>query len=182
MPLKQAAAFVKSWDFREAALGLATINASVNRRERFGSQENPDAFLRFRDRCEGGKVAVIGRFAYLEKRLEGLCDMYVLERAPSGDDYPDPACEYLLPDMDVIFITGSTVQNKTMPRLLELSKDAFTIISGPSAPMDDVLFQMGADALCGFCVTKPDVCERAVTNCAGIFASGDMVCVEKGDR
>ncbi len=179
MPLGEAAGLVKSWDFEQASFGLAAINAVVNDAGTLPVTENPDAFLRVRDRCEGKKVAVIGRFAYLETRLKGLCDLYVLERMPGERDYPDMACEYLLPDMDVVFITGCTVSNKTLPRLLRLSKDAFTVISGPSTPMDGVLLQMGADALCGFCVMDEAAARAAVSDCAGIFKSGRMVCIEK---
>ena len=125
---------------------------------------------------------MIGRFAYLEMRLEGLCDLHVLERFPGARDYPDMACEYLLPDMDVVFITGCTVSNKTLPRLLQLSKKAFTVISGPSTPMDTELLHMGADALCGFCVTDETAARKAVSECAGIFKSGRMVCMEKENR
>ena len=179
MPLHEAAKMVKSWDFEEASFGLAAINAIINDANKLPVTENPDAFLRYKDRCLGRKVAVIGRFAYLENRLEGLCDLHVLERLPGEKDYPDAACEYLLGDMDVVFITGCTVSNKTLPRLLQLSKDAFTIISGPSTPMHPMLFDMGADALCGFCVTDEQAALRAVEDCSGIFLSGRMVCMEK---
>ena len=178
MPLSEAAACIRSWDFERASFGLAAINAVLNDARRLPVTENPDAFLRYRDRCLSKKVAVIGRFAYLESRLEGLCDLYVLERLPGEKDYPDAACEYLLPEMDVVFITGCTVSNKTLPRLLQLSQRAFTVISGPSTPMDPVLLAMGADALCGFCVTDADAAVRAASDCAGIFVSGRMVCIE----
>lgn len=177
--LSEAVKLVKSWDFEEASFGLAAINAVINDEKKQPVTENPDAFLRYRDRCEGKKVAVIGRFAYLEKRLEGLCDLHVLERRPGEKDYPDAACEYLLGDMDVVFITGCAISNKTMPRLLQLSKKAFTIISGPSTPMDPALFELGADALCGFCVTDEAACLRAADDCAKMFACGRMTCLER---
>ncbi|MDO4547022.1 MAG: DUF364 domain-containing protein [Clostridia bacterium] len=181
MPLSRAAEMIKSWDFSQAAIGLAAINAHLNRGALFGSQQNPDAFLRYRDMARGKKVGVVGHFAYLESRLAGICDMCVLERKPSAGDYPDPACEYLLPEMDVVFITGSAVINKTMPRLLELCKNAFTVICGPSTPMDGVFFEMGADALCGFCVNDARDCLRLVAQDAAIFPCGQMVCVERGE-
>ena len=179
MPLSEAAKLIKSWDFEEASFALAAINAVINDAGRLPVTENPDAFLRYKDRCIGKRVAVIGHFAYLESRLEGLCDLHVLERRPSPTDYPDAACEYLLRDMDVVFITGCTVSNKTMPRLLQLVSNAFTIISGPSTPMDPMLLEMGADALCGFCVTDEHACLQAASDCAGVFKSGRMVCLEK---
>ncbi|MGN0759821.1 MAG: Rossmann-like domain-containing protein [Candidatus Ventricola sp.] len=179
MPLEEAAQLVKSWDFEVASVGLAAINAVVNAPKLHPVCENPDAFLRYRDRAAGKKVAVIGRFAYLESRLKGLCDLYVLERRPGPEDYPDPACEYLLPDMDVVFITGCAVGNKTMPRLLQLCQRPFTVISGPSTPMHPVFFELGADALCGLCITDEQACRAAASDCAGIFAAGRMVCLEK---
>ena len=179
MGLAEAAALVKSWDYEVASLGAAAINAVVNDPRTLPITENPDAFLRYKDRCIGKKVAVIGHFAYLENRLEGLCDLYVLERRPGAGDYPDPACEYLLPEMDVVFITGCAVGNKTMPRLLQLCAKPFTVISGPSTPMDGTLLDMGADALCGFCVTDEAACLAAAERCEGIFKSGRMVCLEK---
>ena len=36
----------------------------------------------------------------------------MIERRPGAKDYPDAACEYLLPEMDAVFITGSTAANK----------------------------------------------------------------------
>lgn len=182
MPLHEAARLVKSWDFEQASVGLAAINAVLNDPARHAVCENPDAFLRYRDRAAGKKVAVIGRFAYLEQRMKDLCDLYVLERAPGAQDYPDPACEYLLPDMDVVFITGCALGNKTMPRLLQLCQKPFTVISGPSTPMDPILLEMGADALCGLCITDETACRAAASDCAGIFAAGRMVCMEKTEE
>ena len=82
MPLREAARLVKRWDFRQAALGLAAVNAAINRTERFADCGEPDAFLRYRDRAQGRRVAVVGRFQYLEERLKPICDLSVLERAP----------------------------------------------------------------------------------------------------
>ncbi len=179
MSVREAALLVKSWDLEEAALGLAAINACINRDRRFRDCGEADAFLRFRDRARGKKVAVIGRFAYLEERLKSICDLSVLERNPGAEDYPDPACEYILPEMDIVFITGCTVSNKTLPRLLQLSENAFTVLTGPSTPMSEVLFHYGVDALCGFCVTDKESCRRAVSRKQSVFSSGRMVCLEK---
>jgi hypothetical protein len=179
MPLNEAVQLVKSWDFEEATLGLAAINSQLNRNSLFPAEGEPDAFLRYRDRIQGKKVAIIGRFQYLEKHLKGICDSVVLERRPHEGECPDPACEYILPEMDFVYITGSTVSNKTLPRLLQLSQKAYTVIAGPSTPMTSALFEFGADALCGFCVTDENECVRAAAGSQGIFSCGRMVCWEK---
>lgn len=179
IPVREAAELVKSWDFEEAAFGLAAINACLNIDSAFHDTGEADAFLRFKERARGKKVAVVGRFAYLEERLEPICELSVLERIPSAEDYPDSACEFILPDMDLVFITGCTVSNKTLPRLLQLTKDAFTVLAGPSTPMTEELFRFGADALCGFCVTDEERCRQAVSRKQSVFACGRMVCLEK---
>ena len=180
MRVAEAAILVKSWDYEEASLGLAAINSHFNRIGRFPDHGEPDAFLRYREHVIGKKVAVIGRFRYLEERLKEICYLSVLERKPQEGEYPDAACEYILPEMDFVFITGCTVSNKTLPRLLQLSRQAYTVIAGPSTPMAETLFDFGADALCGFCVTDEDSCLRAVDRRQGLFSCGRMVCLERG--
>ena len=84
--------------------------------------------------------------------------------------------------MDMVFITGCTVGNKTLPRLLRLAKDAYTVVTGPSTPMTEALFGFGADALCGFCATDEGACLRAVADEQGLFDGGRMVVLERSER
>ena len=100
------------------------------------------------------KAAIIGHFYNLEKFLTGAASISVLERKPWPGDYPDSACEYLLPQQDFVFITGSAFVNKTLPRLLQLSSAARAIVLGPSTPMSPTLFDYGADELSGL---APDI-------------------------
>lgn len=139
MPLREAAAFSKSWELEEASVGVAAINAWHNRAAWLPVRENADAFLRYRSRAEGKRVGVIGRFAYLEKRLEPICDLYVIERQPGAKDYPDAACEYLLPEMDAVFITGSTAANKNPAAVAGVVK---TCVYGGLRPVQAVEFSL----------------------------------------
>lgn len=77
----------------------------------------------------------------------GICDLVVLERRPLPGDYPDPASEYLLSDWEYVFITGTTIINKTLPRLLELCRGSKIILTGPSTPLTPALFRHGIDVL-----------------------------------
>ena len=77
-------------------------------------------------------VVVIGHFPHVD-RLAEYAELTVLERNCRDDiDMPDPACEYVLPQADFALITGVTLENKTAPRLLELAKDAYVTMVGPS--------------------------------------------------
>jgi uncharacterized protein (DUF4213/DUF364 family) len=162
-PLKYLASLSKSWNFTEASIGVAAINAYFNNKDtwkntaaagqmpwKIVSSEN--AFDAYGQTVTGKRVAVIGHFHQLEKYLTGAKEVCVLERRPTGGDYPDSACEYLLPQQDYVFITGATLVNKTLPRLLELSKNAKVVLVGPSSPMTPILFSHGVEEISGFMV------------------------------
>ena len=58
-----------------------------------------------------------------------------------------------MPDMDLVFITGMALTNKTLPRLLQLAASCRVVITGPSLPMAEILFDFGADILSGVAVS-----------------------------
>jgi len=79
--------------------------------------------------------------------------VYIIERVPKAGDYPDAACDWILPRCDLVIITGSSLINKTLPHLLSLCEDATTILTGPSVPMCPALLDFGIDRLAGMVVT-----------------------------
>jgi uncharacterized protein (DUF4213/DUF364 family) len=169
MSLRELAGAVKSWNFADASLGMAAINAFHNSPDRpriaqaLARGGGAGAFEIWRTRAAGKKVAIIGHFFHVEKTLGEVCELSILEQQPSPGDYPDSACEYLLPQQDFVFATGVTFINKTLPRLLELSQKSGLILAGPSVPMAPLLFDYGVLDLQGFVATDPGLC-RAVAN------------------
>ncbi|MDD3167843.1 MAG: DUF364 domain-containing protein [Eubacteriales bacterium] len=187
-PLKYLASLSKSWNFIEASIGVAAINAYYNNKEtweRSGLPENPpwqiveseDAFEAYANAVEGKKAAVIGHFRQLEEYLAGAKSLSILERRPTADDYPDSACEYILPEQEYVFITGSALINKTLPRLLALSKAAHVILVGPSTPMTPILFAHGVDELSGFMAGSKDnlIDAASIAGHRAFFASGERI-------
>lgn len=146
--LKDAAALCRDWNFLTAAVGTAALNCWLNSRD-FDGAETKNTFDDYAEYARNKKTAIIGHFRMLEKSLLDISRISILERLPEPGDYPDSACEYILPEQDLVFITGSAFTNKTLPRLLELSKNARTVIVGPSTPMSSILFEHGADELSG---------------------------------
>lgn len=183
--LKSLARCAKSWNFKEASLGVAAINAYYNKEPqiydrsiRAGGEKEEDAFILYGDEMKGKKVAVVGHFPFLEKQLRGNCELTILEREPQAGDYPDPACEYLLAEQDFILVTGSTLVNKTLPRLLQLKKaESRLIMVGPSVTLSPVLYEYGVDALSGMVIKDVEKAEKIVLKgvCGGIFQAGKMV-------
>lgn len=161
--LRDVAALAKSWNFAEAGIGVAAINAWWCQVERAGSNGfarcavDPwqHIFDPWAEAVAGKVVSVIGHFPFAPNSLCSAAEMRMLERCTEPGDFPDPACEYLLPDSDFVFISGSAFVNKTMPRLLQLSADATTVVIGPSTPLAPSLFDHGVDFLSGFVATEP---------------------------
>jgi uncharacterized protein (DUF4213/DUF364 family) len=197
-PLKDIAALVKSWDFQEASLGAAAINCyfnSVDRVKALGglkgidlenlnneSRKRKDALIAFQDEISGKKVAMIGHFPNIEHQFKDRCELTILERNPQMGDFPDPAIEYILPEQDYLFITGMTLTNKTLPRLLDLAIGNVKIsIVGPSICIAPQILAMGVDNISGYCVTDRYVLDHAIRRGGNysIFDAGVMVSVDK---
>jgi hypothetical protein len=150
-------------------MGLAAINSELNApavakrncSEQLEESENQDVFSYLLDELRGKKVAVIGHFYNIE-RLNEVCELSVLERRPEAGDLPDPACEYILEEQDVVVMTATTLINKTMPRLLSLSAGARIVVAGPSTPLHPLMFGHGIDLLGGLLVEDESSVWRAV--------------------
>lgn len=151
----QAAQAVRSWSLEEASEGMAVINAFYNTPERISEL---NASCSYDKSCtqgmdtDGKKIALIGHLKLQPDALSGADKVYIIEREPKDGDYPDSACEYILPDCDIVIITASAFINKTMPRLLKLSENAKTVVIGPSAPLCPEIMQHGIDRLSGMVV------------------------------
>lgn len=197
LKLKDIAKLCKSWNFTEASIGLAAINNYFNSREKLEelgvfkdhnfkrkdlkSRKEKDAFLDYANKVKGKNVAVIGHFPKLETKLEPICNMSILERNPSMGDYPDSACEYILPEQDYVFITGMTFINKTLPRLLEIMKNkGKVILVGPTVPITPILFKYGIAGISGFCVIEKDEMSEIIKTGrnTAIFKAGRMISLE----
>ena len=156
MSLRDLAALSTSWSFVEATAGVAALNAwygSVNVATANGliiDEGENDGFRVYRKLVEGKRVTVVGHFPLIE-RMGDICDLTILERMPQAGDLPDPACEFIIPEQDYLFSTGITLQNKTMPRLLELAREGGVevILVGPSVVPAPVLFDYGVVCTAG---------------------------------
>lgn len=171
-PLKEIAMLSKSWNFVEAAIGVAAINCWYNHHARIKkcgethpefSANARDAFDVYAKEIEGKKVAIVGHFPFIENRFKGHCEISILERNPSLGDFPDSACEYILQEQDYVFVTASTLVNKTFPRLLALSENAKFIMVGPSTPLTPILFEHGVYGLSGLIINDKDTLENILS-------------------
>jgi uncharacterized protein (DUF4213/DUF364 family) len=180
LQLKTLATCARSWCFEEASIGIAALNAFYNTPDNNPAlkaclAEGSDAAkgsapVRQSDivstevrAAAGKKVTVIGHFPHLDE-LADSCELTILERNPSGTDLPDPACEYLLPEQDLVIITGITGTNKTLKRLLELCEGVRTVLAGPSCICSEALFDYGVNVIGGAIVTNTDEARQRVSH------------------
>lgn len=171
LTVSEAAAAVKSWNFEEASLALAAANAFYNTPERMSALHCAEPFENYCTRgidFRGRTVGIVGHMHGTEEMRRDAKDIFILERDPREGDYPDPACDFLLPQCDIVLITGSSIINKTLPHLLDLCRDAYTILVGPSVPMCPALLDFGIDRLSGLVITdRAGMRERCAANAPG---------------
>jgi hypothetical protein len=91
-----------------------------------------------------------------------------LYRQPAPGDLPDTACEYLLPEAEWVFITASSIPNKTFPRLAELSRNAVSVLMGPTTPWLPDLYHFGIDYLAGVEIADNETLRQTVAEGGGV--------------
>lgn len=164
-PTTELVQWLNSWEPCQAAVGASVVNALINASSGALSQSVPldngfpahlQVFGHFAPQLAGASVAVIGRYPGLENCFGPEVKLTCIERRPQPGDLPDPAAEFILPAADWVFITASSIANKTLPRLLELSRDARVVLMGPSLPWLMDWADFGVNYLAGVATTDPD--------------------------
>ena len=166
MKLKDLAPACKSWNLTEAGFGMAAVNAFYNTCQR---AEALHAYEPFDNYCTDGldlrgkQIGVVGHLNMPQRIYDQAASVRILERSPRPGDYPDSACDWLLPQCDVVIITASTLVNKTLPHLLELCRNAYTILAGPSCPLCPQLLELGLDRIAGLVITDVEGMKYKIT-------------------
>lgn len=170
-PLRELSAWINEWDAYQATVGMAAINAAINSQPITDGVSlnagNLAVFEHFLPQLTGKKVVVIGRYPHIERYAEHL-DLSIIERQPIASDYPDAACEFLLSDADWVFLTATSLINKTFPRLAELSQHATTVLMGPTTPWLPQLAEFGIDYLAGVEVYDAEKLQQTVAEGGGV--------------
>jgi uncharacterized protein (DUF4213/DUF364 family) len=154
----ELAARLKSDAPLEASLGLAALNSLI---EPTGRRAN--ALEIILDKAPGKTVTIIGRFPFNPQVIAAAGKVNVLEIEPQEGELPASVAPEVIPRSDIAVITATAIINKTISGLLEHSKDTFTIVLGPSTPMNDVLFDYGADVVAGVKVVESPALFSGIT-------------------
>jgi uncharacterized protein (DUF4213/DUF364 family) len=145
---RELAGLLRSHNTLEASIGMAALNALLEVDEGRCSEVNAREVIL--ERGAGKRVAIVGHFFFVEqvRRAAGKC--WVLELDPRPGDLPAEQAAQVLPQADVVALTGTSLINHTFDRLIPLCRSgAFVILLGGSAPLTPVLLDWGVDAVSG---------------------------------
>jgi uncharacterized protein (DUF4213/DUF364 family) len=158
----ELASLARSESSLEAGIGLAAINSLLEVDEARCVELNAGDLLI--DRGRGKRVALIGHFPFVPALREAAARLQVLELRPQSGDAAASEAEVIVPEADVVAITGSAFINHSLEALLDLCrKDAFVVVLGPTTPLSPVLFDHGADVISGTRVIDPELALRCVS-------------------
>jgi uncharacterized protein (DUF4213/DUF364 family) len=151
-----------SHNLLESVIGMATINSLLEIDEQGCVELNAGDIIA--EEGAGKKVAIVGHFPFVSRLRESASDLWVIEKNPRDGDFGEAESESLIPQADVVGITGTAFTNHTIEYLLGLCQPkAYVVIIGDTAPLSPVLFDYGIDAVAGTKVINPELALRCVS-------------------
>ncbi|BFH74612.1 DUF364 domain-containing protein [Sulfurisphaera javensis] len=169
--------YLLSFNLLESSVGLAAINSVIT--PSYNSNYNGlDLALELGKNKRIVMVGYYGNYPNLEGFKKIAKEFIILELNPflidvSRGIFPSTAAEHYIPKADIVIITGMTIINKSIDRLIELAKkegDAITFIVGPSTPMLKDLLDFGIDVLAGLMVVNEKGFIKKITQGCGIIS------------
>jgi len=146
----------------EAAIGMAAINSLLEINDEKCLELNASELIA--EKGKGKTVAIVGHFPFIPS-LRGLVkELRVIEKNQREGDFPEVEAENIIPQADVVGITGTAFTNHTIEQLLKLCQpEAYVVILGDTAPLSPILFDYGIDAVSGTRVIDPELALRCVS-------------------
>jgi uncharacterized protein (DUF4213/DUF364 family) len=146
---QNAARLLLSDDVAAAAVGLATLNALIQPDETLLSTVDAADWLS--SQSAGRNVAVFGRFPFVEGEIRPYArQVWVFEQLPQVDEFGAEDMASVLPKVEIVAITSSSILNHTLDSILpHIAPHSTVVLLGPSTPLTPKLFDSGISALFG---------------------------------
>jgi len=146
----------------QASVGMAAINSALevdlNRCQSINAAEI------LYEKGKNKKVVVVGHFPFVNKLREITKDLWVVERKPQSGDIPASEAKRVIPQADVIAITGTALINGSIGELLSwCPKESIVMVLGATTPLSPVWFDYGVDLISGTRVIDPELVLRLVS-------------------
>jgi len=136
---------LRSKDLCKASVGAAVLNALLPL-VKYRKLNVFEHILNIAHRYK--KIGVVGRFPFINELRKINSNVLVFELEPKEGELPATLEDELLPDCDMVVITGTSLVNHTLEKLLRLSR-GYTFVIGPTTPLSPLLFDYGADLIAG---------------------------------
>jgi uncharacterized protein (DUF4213/DUF364 family) len=146
----------------EAAIGMATINSLLDIDvERCQDLNARDLIA---EKGKGKRIAIVGHFPFIPLLREHARELWVIEKNPQEGDFTEAEADNLIPQADIVGITGTAFTNHTLEHLLKLcTPRAYIVILGDTTPLSPIVFDYGVDAVSGTKVIDPERALRCVS-------------------
>jgi uncharacterized protein (DUF4213/DUF364 family) len=153
---------LRSSSFLEASIGMAALNSLLEVDE--ASCEKINAAELIIEHGSGRRVAVVGHFPFVDRVRSKAKTCWVLELEPGPGDEPAERAIDILPQADVVAMSGTTLINHSFDELIKLCRqDAFVLVLGASTPLTPLLFEYGVNVVAGTRLNDIDAAVRAVS-------------------
>jgi uncharacterized protein (DUF4213/DUF364 family) len=158
---RELAEWLRSPRILEASIGMATFNALLDVDESACVDLNAEDVIIHQG--AGRRVAIVGHFPFVDRVRRAAETCWVLELHPRPGDLAASQAVEVLPQADVVALTGTSLLNHTFDDLIALCRpEAFVVLLGASAPLSPVLLERGVDAVSGTKVVDVPAVLRAV--------------------
>ena len=158
---RELAGWLHSPRILEASIGMAAYNALLDVDESACLDLNAEELIVQHGAAK--RVAIVGHFPFVERARQSAAACWVLELRPRPGDLVAAQAEEVLPQADVVALTGTSLLNHTFDDLIALCRpDAFIVVLGASTPLSPVLLERGVSAVSGTKVVDVEAVLRAV--------------------
>ncbi|MDD9302620.1 MAG: hypothetical protein HUK40_09905 [Desulfobacter sp.] len=123
-------------------------------------------------------VGLVGEFPFASALKQKVGTLHLFELKPVSGALARDQWEEVLPRLEILALTGTTLLTRHMAWYLSRATRAKIIILGPTTPASPTLFEFGADYLCGSVVTdtgrvsasiRADLCFKDIKKNGGII-------------
>jgi hypothetical protein len=160
--IEEIAQWALSENITKASVGLAAINSLIDVDKSKCKEINASDII-----IEKGKdknISVIGHFPFVDELKNTAKNLWMMEKFPRTGDFPEQDAQKYLPVSDVIAISGTTLVNHTLERLLSMcSPRSIKILLGPTTPLEPILFDFGIDYISGCIVIDSEIVLKLIS-------------------
>jgi uncharacterized protein (DUF4213/DUF364 family) len=146
----------------EASIGMATINSLLAIDDDQCVELNARELIV--EKGTGKRIAIIGHFPFIPLLRERAREVWVIEKNPQQGDLTEDEAKNVIPQANVVGVTGTSITNHTFEGLRELfSPQAYVVMLGDTTPLSPILFDYGVHAISGTTVVNIEQALRCVS-------------------